>query len=275
MGPYMTTIFSRALPFLMSFGVSNALTQSDFVGLYGQIATGYESNYLNSLNGTTIHTPNVNHNTIITAPNQSWGGAPLVLGIGYYLKAHEKLLLGLGADYSALSKTSSNWGGAYTNEPGNFLIKPGDTVTSSGLSMKLSNRFNVFFSPAYVIDKEKLLYLKFGYSQVSTQYNRATTVTSTNLSRQSIITPATGGYQISNQPGYILGLGYRQIITGGFYGFGEGEYMGYKAPSYSFTSVKPAETVQGVITNSTQKTTYRSSSGLNAYQLLVGLGYAF
>ena len=61
----MTTFFIRALPFLMSFWGSNALAQSDFAGLYGQISTGYESNYLNSLNGTNINTPNDNNNTII------------------------------------------------------------------------------------------------------------------------------------------------------------------------------------------------------------------
>ena len=105
--------------------------------------------------------------------------------------------------------------------------------------MQLSNRFNLFLTPAYAINKDKLVYIKAGYSQVSTQFNRATSITKT-LNGVSTTTASTGGNQSSNQGGYLFGLGYKQIITSGLYGFVEGNYMGYSAPSYSYNTPQKA-----------------------------------
>ena len=56
-------------------------------------------------------------------------------------------------------------------------------------------------------------------------------------------------------------LGYKQMITSGFYGFAEANYMSYGKPSFS---VRDAD-------GSTQS----SSPSLNSYQALVGVGYKF
>ena len=140
--------------------------------------------------------------------------------------------------------------------------------------MQLSNRFNLFLTPAYAIDKDKLVYLKAGYSQVSTQFNRATSITKT-LNGVSTTTASTGGNQSSNQGGYLFGLGYKQIITSGLYGFVEGNYMGYSAPSYSYNTPQKAVTnLLGVSSTGTRNVTLNFAS-LNTYQLLIGVGYAF
>jgi hypothetical protein len=276
----MTLSFGRVLAVVITilltrFGASNAQAQSDFAGFYGQLSTGYESNQLGSLSGSATEVPNNNSDIIRTAPSQTFSGTPLVFGAGYYWQANEKWLIGLGVDYSALSQTSSSFPVSITNASGNTTVAAGSTVTANSGSVQLSNRFNLFLTPGYAIDKDKLVYLKAGYSQVTTQFNRHSSVTRTAANGTSVTTPATGGSPSSNQGGYLVGLGYKQIITSGLYGFVEGNYMSYNSPSDSFTTTVTAlNTVHGISSTGTRTVTTKFNS-LNSYQLLVGMGYAF
>ena len=70
------------------------------------------------------------------------------------------------------------------------------------------------------------------------------------------------GTQSKTVSGYVLGLGYKQIIAGGLYGYAEGNYMSYAKPSFSIAS-----TALG--------STFSSNPSFNSYQLLVGVGYKF
>lgn len=149
---------------------SNAYAQSAFAGFYGQISTGYESNQLGSQSDTSRVTPFAKSDTNNSGPSQTFGGAPLVLGIGYYWQATDKWLIGLGADYSAINQTSPTSQLTVANVPGSAALASGENVTFNGSSMQLSNRFNLFITPGYAIDKDKLVYLKAGYSQVTAQY---------------------------------------------------------------------------------------------------------
>ena len=247
----------------------NAQAQSAFAGFYGQISTGYESNQLGSQSDAGRVTPYAKTDTNNTGPSQTFGGAPLVLGAGYYWQANDKWLIGLGADYSALSQTSSSIPLTASNAPGSTFIAPGETLTINGASMQLSNRFNLFITPGYAIDKDKLVYVKAGYSQVTAQYNRGTSRTRT-LNGVSTTTAGTGGSQSSNQGGYLIGLGYKQMFASGLYGFVEGNYMDYSAPSYTFTSTNGQDT-----NPSGTRTVTASFASLNSFQALIGLGYAF
>ena len=259
---------------LASLITTNAQAQSAFAGFYGQLSTGYESNQLGSQTDAATVSPYDRSDTNNTGPSQTFGGAPLVLGIGYYWQATDKWLIGLGADYSALTQTSSEIPKTVNNAPGSTAIASGSNVTFNGSSMQLSNRFNLFITPGYAIDKDKLVYIKAGYSQVTTQFTRNRSVTRT-ANGVSVTTPATGGNPSSNQGGYLLGLGYKQIITGGLYAFVEGNYMSYNSPSDSFTTTVTAlNTVQGITSAGTRTVTTNFNS-LNSYQFLVGLGYAF
>ncbi len=244
----------------------NAQAQSAFAGFYGQLSTGYESNQLGSQTDNVTVTPNTGTETTNAAASQTFGGAPLIIGAGYYWQANEKWLLGVGADYSVL-KTSSNYSASGPK------IAAGQSLTFNGLGMQLSNRFNLFLTPAYAIDKDKLVYLKAGYSQVTAQYNRANSVTITSNGGSSTAS-SVGGNQSSNQGGYLIGLGYKQIITSGLYGFVEGNYMGYSSPSYTYSSSTATDNaIHGA--GASTRTVTTSFSSLNTYQLLVGLGYAF
>ena len=260
--------------FVLAIGSLNAQAQSAFAGFYGQISTGYESNQLGSQSNTSTVTPYAKSDTNNTGPSQTFGGAPLVLGIGYYWQASDKWLIGIGADYSALTQTSSSIPVTSANAAGSTAIDPGASLTYNGMSMQLSNRFNLFITPGYAIDKDKLVYLKAGYSQVTAQYNRNTSLTRTTANGVSSTSPATGGNQSSNQGGYLLGIGYKQVITKGLYGFVEGNYMGYSAPSYTFSTTNSLDRSRGVTATST-RTGVTSFASLNTFQVLVGLGYAF
>jgi hypothetical protein len=251
----------------------NAQAQSAFAGFYGQVSTGYESNQLGSQSDTANVTPYAQSNTNNTGPSQTFGGAPLVLGVGYYWQASEKWLIGVGADYSALKQTSSSISVNASNAPGSTSIAPSQSLTFNGGNMQLSNRFNLFITPGYAIDKDKLVYVKAGYSQVTAQYNRATSATRTTNGISNTYS-ATGGNQSSNQGGYLLGLGYKQVISSGLYGFVEANYMGYNNPSYTFTSTNATDTSRGVTTTSTRTVT-ASFASLNSFQALIGVGYAF
>jgi hypothetical protein len=69
---------------LIGLASSNAQAQSAFTGFYGQVSSGYESNQLGSQSNTSTVTPYAKSDTNNTGPSQTFGGAPLVLGIGYY-----------------------------------------------------------------------------------------------------------------------------------------------------------------------------------------------
>jgi hypothetical protein len=118
------------------------------------------------------------------------------------------------------------------------------------------------------MDKDTLVYLMAGYSSVQTELTGPSSFT---LGRFGTFTNAqlgqsSAGNQSKTVSGYIVGLGYKQIIQGGLYGFAEANYMGYGNVTNSITQS---------YTNGTGTFTSNTSASLNAYQLLVGVGYKF
>ena len=99
-----------------------------------------------------------------------------------------------------------------------------------------------------------------------------------NVNGRSITVPTTTAGLSSNSTGgggYLVGLGYKQIITGGLYGFVEANYMGYGTLRETYTSPakSAAETAVGVTNSSVTQIT--GSRSLSTYQFFIGLGYAF
>jgi len=220
--------------------------QSAFEGFYGQLATGYESNQASNLDVT------FSSNQQLNASNQTFGGAPLILGLGYNFAVGPKWVIGLGADYSALTQTSSNYSAVNQDRIRSF----------DGSSLEASNRFSVFIAPGYAIDSNKLIYLKAGYSSLKlTQHNPNIN----NIPGRGKF-PLTYGNQSKTVSGYVVGLGYKQIIQGGVYVFAEANYMSYAKASFS-RSLSPA-----IID---ADTSIASQPSVNSYQLLVGVGYRF
>jgi outer membrane immunogenic protein len=172
----------------------NVDAQSAFQGFYGQVGIGYESTSVKFSGGTQASVGPYN----ISANNSnSFTG---VIGVGGYFPVTQSFLMGIGAEYNPIPSSSAD----YT------VTLPAVPLTYSA-SYKKKNSYNIFLSPALVIDKNKLAYAKVGFTGLS--------------SEQTVL----GEKTTSNFTGYSLGLGYRQIIQGGLYGFIETNYATYSS----------------------------------------------
>jgi outer membrane immunogenic protein len=220
----------------------SAMAQSAFEGFYGQVGTGYESNSIagGSPNFTGAGCTAATCNGSGTGSSTK-GSAPLIVGLGYTFVATPQFTVGLGVDYSTLSQTTSTVSSVVGQPP------------SSYYNYKISNRYDVFVAPGYAIDKDKLAYFKIGYSNEGVQ----------GLGVVNCPTNCNSG--TVNTSGYVLGLGYKQIINGGLYGFGEANYYSYGKPNISVANAG----------GSTGYTLNTNPGTVSAYQFLVGVGYKF
>jgi opacity protein-like surface antigen len=200
---------------------SGAMAQSAFEGFYGQVGVGYENN---SFANKTASPSSIS----FAAPSQSAGGFSGTVGLGYNYAVAPNLVLGLGVDYNPLS------------------VKSGQSALANGLTgynttTQASNRYNIFVTPGYQFGADKLGYIKLGYS-------------AEQLKAQNSGGLSTSG--TANASGYIVGLGYKQLIDKNIYVFGEANYM-----TYSNIAISSG----GSSINTTP----------SAYQALVGVGYKF
>jgi outer membrane immunogenic protein len=193
----------------------SVMAQSAFEGAYGQIGIGYES-VTPSFTGGSIGTSSYS----ATGDNaNSFAGT---VGVGYNFAVNPTFLLGIGAEYSPIAGSKSN-----------FTLSVAGLGSATGQYNK-KDSYNVFIAPGIVIDKDKLAYAKVGY-------------TGANVTSE-------GGDNTSFN-GYSLGLGYKQIISGGLYGFGEVNYA-----SYGNASVGGGAS---------------GSFSANVTNVMVGIGYKF
>lgn len=227
----------------------SAMAQSAFQGFYGQLGTGYENNSFGNSNYSAGQAPATRGDTW-NSGNQTANGMPLVIGLGYNFSVAPKWLLGLGVDYSALSQESSTYNSTFSTAPSSYL---------SGAKLQASNRINIFVTPGYEIDKDKLVYLKAGYSMATIKQTFPSSYTDGFDPADSDANLGLGSPS-KTAGGYVVGLGYKQMISGGFYGFAEANYMSYDKPSFS--AIKNGYTVS-------------SNPSLNSFQALVGVGYKF
>jgi len=202
--------------------------QSAFEGAYGQLGVGYDQNSLSSSNLTA-------GGTVVTAPGYNGGSFAGVIGLGYNFSVTKDFLLGIGADYGVVP--SSSFSGT---------SDVGTTQT------KISNRYNIFVAPGYVIDKDKLAYLKAGYSSQTVKVTDGPNVSTSGQTLGS-----------GSANGYVVGLGYKQMVSSGFYGFGEANYYSYSGANFAATT----------LSDSTSISSY--SPKTSAYQFLIGVGYKF
>ena len=223
--------------------VGSVSAQSAFQGFYGQIGTGYENN---TIQNTSLTTQDVGAQAYTSAGGSkaTSGAAPLVVGLGYTFSVTPSYTVGLGIDYSALYQNTGN--ASYS-----FASTGGGNPT---FNYKISNRYNIFVAPGYAIDKDKLAYFKVGYSNQGVQ--------ASNQNCSPNCAPSTNTANVS---GYVLGLGYKQIITGGIYGFAEANYYNYSKANLS-GSYSDTDGTRG---------NYSMNPGVNAYNVLVGVGYKF
>jgi len=209
---------------LIAGTVGNAQAQSDFEGFYAQAGVGYEKVSPLFSGGTVL-----GNNYSASGKNpEGFAGA---VGVGYNFTLTPNFLLGIGAEYSPIEGHSD-----YTASISTFVGEL--SVTKYYLRKDL---FNLFVSPSLLIEKDKMVYAKIGYTGA---------------------TISTDGLTIQMN-GYSLGLGYKQIISGGWYGFGEVNYAMFGNASLNKSKF-------GEIYVSTT-----GSFKANSMNVLVGLGYRF
>lgn len=219
---------------------STAQAQSQFEGAYGQVGIGYQ-NVSPSISNVTVSLPSLG---IINAPlSSSVGNSNDFTGTvtaGYNFGVTKDFLLGLGVEYSPLASQTANINANYGSDANGTWYR----ATSD---FKIENSYNIFLTPAIAIDKDKLAYAKIGYTGAN----------------------AKGANQSINLTGYSLGLGYKQIISGGWYGFGEVNYASYgnKTVSTSYNST--------VVNVGSVPTTATSTISANTMNVLLGVGYKF
>lgn len=186
--------------------VGTASAQSAFEGFYGQVGLGYESTSMKATGGT------LNSGGAYSGSFNNINGANISIGIGNYFSITPTFLLGIGAEYSPLSSSKKN-----------YSVTAGGTTTNNDQWSK-NNSYSIFASPAYAIDKTSLIYGKLGYTGISIKDS-----------------PSGESSSNTNYNGYLLGLGYRQVIDGGLYGFVESNYSQYssKADDGGTGSTKP------------------------------------
>jgi len=208
---------------------------SQFIGAYGQIGVGYQSaspsfsNSSLSAGGQTL-TPS------ISATNAT--GFTGAISAGYNFQIAPQFLLGLGLDFNPIATPNATATASYKGVQGSY---------SQSASVHINNSLNLFVMPGIAIDPSKLLYGKVGYSAAS----------------------ANGIDTDFYMAGYSLGLGYKQMIKNGWYGFGEFNYANYGSLNRSIngTLVNPA----GLRVPATLSSTVSASSS----NLLIGIGYQF
>jgi opacity protein-like surface antigen len=213
-----------------------AIAESAFEGFYGQIGAGYESTNVSNKSADVNNGERIfNQGKEMTAD-----GIALVLGAGYNFAISDKFLIGIGGDWSTFNHATNV--STYT--------KADDSTNTTDINSKVSDRYSVFITPSYALDKDKLVYFKAGFS--------GQTVNSIIQSPEHDNFGQSAGK--ANLSGYVLGVGYKQVIAGGLYGFGEGNWYDY---SKSKTNTALANN------------TVSSNPSAYTYTLTAGVGYNF
>lgn len=223
---------------LLSAATTGAFAQSkSFEGFYAQAGIGYEmvspslsfGNLTITNNGSPV--ASVPTSATINSSNSFAG----TITAGYNFVVTKDFLLGLGAEYSPIAGSKANYSGTYSSYG-----------TSNGQYNK-ENSYNIFISPATPIGSDGLLYGKVGFTGATVK-SQCDGCSSNN----------------TNLTGYSLGLGYKQFISGGLYGFGEVNYASYGNNSSTETA-----------SFSTYRASQTSTVSANVTNFLVGIGYKF
>jgi opacity protein-like surface antigen len=234
------------------FGLSGAaFAQNSFEGFYAQLGSGYEENAIRDTSATSYEAPGTPSLFYYAAPNKSQGNMPLVAAFGYMYSVKPKYLFGFGMDYSALTQGTSSY---------NSIDQYDATLDAQHFS--ISQRLDLFLTPAMRIGNDALLYLKAGYSLVKISQ-------SANATFNGDLTYSDFGYTNPTNPrayvsGYVIGAGYKKMISNKFYGFSEVNFYSYAKKPLNITT-----TGNGGINSNTV------TPQLNTYQLLLGIGYQF
>lgn len=228
-----------------------------FQGLYTEVSLGYQKQTLQipdvSLSVFPVYTNTGATN--FSYADQSISSTPLIVGFGYNYGMGNNVLIGFGLDFSLLSSAKRSFSGSYVTTFSNGTSVSG---TLSNTSIKSKGDLDVYVAPGYLLDEHKLIYLKFGYMNTSLEYNQGADTNS--------VTGVYKGFSSSLiVSGYLLGMGYKELLTPNIYLFVEGDYTSSVNLTFS-----------GIVTGPGGNTALLSPTiKMNGYRGLIGAGYKF
>jgi len=210
----------------LSFGITSgaqAQSRSNFDGLFTDIGLGYRD-----ANAATTSTLTLNGSQIPSTLNLGQPSSTVgVLTVGYNFPLSSKFELGVGANISPGSGQAQQ-----------IQVKALNQTISLPGNKPLYN-YGLFLTPGLVI-ADGLLYLKAG---IQTQVNN------------NNINP--------NFDGHLFGLGYKQLIYGTIYLFGEVDYISYQTQTTTKTLILPVGAINASVTTRPQGARYLIGLGIN------------
>ena len=202
---------------------------SSWDGFYTQIATGYDYNKVTNTGFMDNNYVPPSSATYFYGADAHSTSMPLRFDVGHYASLSKRYLLGIGIEYSPLSQK--------TSYPNYF-----DANVTGKIRFETSARRSIFFSPAYAIDDNNLVYAKMGLSQ----------------QEWKIADTHVGNTQL----GGVVGLGYKRTVYNGLYGFVELNYYSYAETSKDLINLQTSDVVN-------------FHPGANAYNVMLGIGYKY
>jgi outer membrane protein W len=233
-----TGIIASTILGLYTNTVLAELTINAWEGPYAQIGVGFASFMPSSQSGTTTLPAQFGSGKFANSSTANNVNGPTAnVSLGYNFGVNEKFILGIGATY---------FPGASSSASLSFTTPRLNSTTNGSYNVK--NVYNIFLSPGYAIDKDRLAYAKVGYTGATVSANAP-----------------TGSNSFPNKDvginGVSMGLGYKQMVTQSVYLLGEVNYAIFNPASAS------------VVTNS--GATVSTNMKGNGLDFIVGVGYRF
>lgn len=215
-------------------------------GAYGQVGVGFGIFTPSISNGTpTYPSPYSAVPAAMSTSSINNVNTGLVnLAAGYNFGINETYVLGVAATYYPGASSSATGQLSVNQTTGSPAYNALNSATTATYNVK--NLYSIVLTPGYAIDKDRLAYAKVGY-------------TGATIGLSSPILP----YNATNLGGLSLGLGYKQMVTGSIFAFGEFNYA-----TYGNATVGQITSTNGVRINGV------SVKGTGT-DVLVGVGYRF
>ena len=169
------------------------------------------------------------------------------ISAGYNWGINSNYVLGIRATYypgaSSAASGSFTTSSAAVSSP---IPVPAGTQLGPAvpISYNVKNLYSIVLTPGYAIDKDRLAYVKVGYTGATIGVNGPTLA-----------------YSTVGLSGYSLGIGYKQMVTQSIYMLGEFNYAGFSNKSATLTN--------------TSGTSLTGTFGGSGIDFLVGVGYRF
>jgi hypothetical protein len=230
----MTTDTDKS--FIMEYTVSPLESYTTDISRDSQKTFSLDQTASPSFSNTSLSAAGQTLTPTVSVSNAS--GFTGTVAAGYNFFSGTPLLLGLGIEYTPFPTSNATASASYSGSIGTY---------QDSASVRVNNSLNIFIAPGLALDQNKLLYGKVGY---------------TGSSANGVNTDFYMG-------GTSLGFGYKQIISEGFYGFAEYNYVNYGSLNRSLSG--NLKTSANVSVPATLNSTVTATST----NLLFGLGYQF